>query len=184
MGCLSLHTCSTSLQKSQEHITVVCMSTWRTAILPGLGLLFFFFLISHSQIMHCHPAVNTKHMRPLSSSWWQGNRLCTVWSSFLTGSSSRLQMYPGSEKKRNKTQSLKSLSRLWLIHICLALFLTNKMLRRSRINTTQGALGVFWVLKVHNSQTKANLTDQHCSAKIWFWRNVSAKMVVFGNIWE
>lgn len=159
------------------------MSTWRTAILPGLGLFFFFFLISHSQIMHCHPAVNTKHMRPLSSSWWQGNRLCTVWSSFLTGSSSRLQMYPGSEKKRNKTQSLKSLCRLWLIHICLALFLTNKMLRRSRINMTQGALGVL-VLKVHNSQTKANLTDQHCSAKIWFWWNVSAKMVVFGNIWE
>lgn len=177
---VSSHLQHVTAEKLRRHCCCLHVNM-KNCNLAGFG----FFFLSHKPFSNnaLPSAVNTKHMKPLSSSWWQGNSLCTVWSSFLTGSSSRLQIYPGSEKKRNKTQSLKSLSRLWLIHICLALFRTNKTLRRSRINTTQGALGVL-VLKVHNSQTKANLTDQLCSTKIWFWWNVSAKIVVFGNIWE
>lgn len=110
------------------------MSTWRTAVLPVLGL--FFFLISHSQIMHWYP--------PWIQSTWNrwaapGDReivFALSGAPFWQGAHPDCKCTRGARKKRNKTQSLKSLSRHWLIHICLALCLTNKILHESRINTT------------------------------------------------
>lgn len=106
------------------------------------------FHISHSQIMHCHPL----WIQSIWNSWAAPRDKKIVFA--LSGTPFQQGAHPDCKctrgEKRNRTQSLKSLSRHWLIHIWKSdsAFHANKKLLRGRINTKQGV----WVFRSEGSQ--------------------------------
>lgn len=166
MGRLSLDTCKhVAAEKAKATLLLSVCQHEELQSCQCWGFFFLFFL-SHKPFSN-----NALIYSPWIQSTWNrwaapGDReivFALSGAPFWQGAHPDCKCTREREKKRNKTQSLKSLSRHWLIHICLALFLTNKMLRGSRINTTQGGRRGALVVKVHNSQTKADLTGRWCS---------------------